>query len=147
MKRALLVLVPLLVFASSDSRTIAQPPPPGATCSAMLVVYDVQVRSGCRIDERVTAAPARLTYPCAGGRASASFGGSRFDWTVSGTGDVDIQIQTGFDFSDGCHWTTKQEITGSLHTGALSYAYREEPDRGQHGCAGACVASASVRIE
>ena len=150
MKR-ILVLALALVSSSSMVRPIAAQPPRGApsaaTCSAMLVVHDVQVRAGCRIDERVTQAPARLTYPCAGGRATASFGASRFEGAVDRTGVVDIEIQTHFDFSDHCHWTTKQEITGSLHSGALAYEYREEPDRGQHGCASACVATAAVRVE
>jgi len=118
----------------------------GATCGATLRVYDVRVRASCTIDERVTAAPGVLTYPCEGGPATATFGESVFAGTVGPTGDVDLSIRTGFDFTDGCHWETKQYLRGNLSSGALAYEYREEPDSGQSGCAGACIASASVTV-
>jgi hypothetical protein len=117
------------------------------TCGATLRVYDVRVRAGCTIDERVTGAPGILSYPCGGGPATASFGASVFAGAVSPAGDVDLSIRTGFDFSDGCHWETKQYLRGNLNSGALAYEYREEPDDGQRGCAGACVATASVTVE
>ena len=125
----------------------ARPVQQGSECGAMLVVYDVQVRATCQIDERVTRAPGRLTYPCGGGPAVAWFADSAFAGTVDAAGNVAIEIQTGFDFSDGCRWTTKQQIQGNLGQGALRYSYREEPNEGQRGCANACLASATVRVE
>lgn len=116
------------------------------TCSATLSVYDVNVGSGCVIDERVTGGPGYLTYPCGGGPASASFNGSVFSGTVSGNGDVLLEISTGFPFSDGCYWQTKQFIRGNLGSGVLGYEYREEPDPGQYGCAAACLGTAYVRV-
>lgn len=118
----------------------------GGTCSASLRVYDVRVRAGCVIDERVTASPGTLVYPCGGGPASVSFGASTFTGTVSPNGDVNLEIRTGFPFSDGCHWETKQFITGNLASSALAYEYREEPDPGQRGCAAACLGTASVTV-
>lgn len=115
------------------------------SCSASLRVHDVSARSGCVIDERVTAAPGTLVYPCEGGAASASFGSSVFQGTVSASGEVTLDLQTGFDFTDRCHWTTKQSIRGSL-SGGLAYEYREEPDPGQSGCAAACLGTASVAV-
>ncbi len=116
------------------------------TCGATLTVYDVRVRAGCTIDERVSGTPGVLTYPCGGGPATATFGASVFTGAVTATGDVDLSIRTGFDFTDGCHWQTKQYLRGNVNSGALSYEYREEPDEGQVGCAGACVANASVTV-
>ncbi|WP_157068717.1 hypothetical protein [Sandaracinus amylolyticus] len=116
------------------------------SCTTTVRVYDVTVREGCVIDERVTSAPGSLSYPCEGGAASATFGPSVFQGTVSASGEVTLDLQTGFDFSDRCHWTTKQAIRGMLGTGVLAYEYREEPDPGQHGCAAACVGTASVAV-
>ena len=118
----------------------------GGTCGASLSVYDVSVRSGCVIDERVTGAPGYLSYPCGGGPASASFGASVFSGTVGPAGDVLLEIATGFPFSDGCYWQTKQFIRGNLGSGVLGYEYREEPDPGQRGCADACLGTAYVRV-
>ena len=120
--------------------------PPSGTCGATLRVYDVRVRAGCTIDERVTGAPGILSYPCGGGPATATFGASVFTGAVSAAGDVDLSIRTGFDFTDGCHWETKQYLRGNVNSGALAYEYREEPDDGQRGCAGACIANASVTV-
>lgn len=135
------------VVVQTQTQTQQQPQPQSSECGAMLVVYDVQVRSGCRIDERVTRAPGRLSYPCGGGPAQAWFADSQFVGTVDAAGNVMVEIQTGFPFSDGCQWTTKQQIMGNLGAGALRYEYREEPDRGQRGCAAACVATATVRMQ
>lgn len=121
-------------------------PASSATCTATLRVYDVRVRSGCVIDERVTAAPGTLVYPCGGGPASVSFGASTFTGSVSTNGDVALEIRTAFPFSDGCQWETKQFINGNLASGALHYEYREEPNPGQRGCAAACLGTASVTV-
>lgn len=124
----------------------SSPPASGGTCSAMLRVHDVRIRSGCVIDERVTAAPGRLVYPCGGGPANATFGGSTFSGAVSAGGDVDLEIRTAFHFTDGCDWETKQFLRGNLGSGMLSYEYREEPQPGQGGCAAACVGTASASV-
>lgn len=116
------------------------------TCGATLRVIDVRVRAGCTIDERVSGTPGILTYPCGGGPATATFGASVFGGAVSPAGDVDLSIRTGFGFTDGCHWETKQYLRGNVNSGALAYEYREEPDEDQVGCASACVASASVTV-
>ncbi len=118
----------------------------GGTCGATLSVYDVSVGSGCVIDERVTGAPGYLSYPCGGGPATASFGGSVFSGSVGPSGDVLLEIATGFPFTDGCYWQTKQFIRGNLGSGVLGYEYREEPDPGQRGCASACLGTAYVRV-
>ena len=167
MRQALFVCVILVSVSSCHRRAVvveeSAPPPSsggvvvvtatgtvetgaGGTCSATLSVYDVNVGSGCVIDERVTGGPGYLTYPCGGGPASVSFAGSVFSGTVSGSGDVLLEISTGFPFSDGCYWQTKQFIRGNLGSGVLGYEYREEPDPGQYGCAAACLGTAYVRV-
>lgn len=117
-------------------------------CTARLVVHSVSVRRGCTIDERVTQAPGQLTMPCRGaGPVRATFGASVFAGEVNASGEIDLAIETGFDFTDGCHWTTKQRIRGRVGESAWSYEYREEADPGQSRCAAGCVASAEVRVE
>jgi hypothetical protein len=134
-------------YVEGSATVVIDPAPAsGGTCSASLRVYDVRVRSGCVIDERVTASPGTLVYPCGGGAATVSFGASTFTGMVSPNGDVNLEIRTGFPFSDGCHWETKQFITGNLASSALAYEYREEPDPGQRGCAAACLGTASVTV-
>lgn len=129
---------------STGTSTGTAPPP--ATCRASLRVYDLRVRPGCTIDERVSGAPGVLEYPCGGGPASATFGASRFSGVVSASGDVELEIRTAFHFSDGCDWETKQFLRGNVGSGALSYEYREEPEPGQAGCAAACVSTGSVAV-
>lgn len=116
-------------------------------CTAELEVHSVTVRRGCTIDERVTQAPGRLEMPCRGaGPPRATFGTSVFEGAVTASGEIDVGIETGFDFTDGCHWRTKQRIRGRVGDSSWSYEYREEPDAGQRGCAAACIASAEVRV-
>lgn len=135
-----------LVIVSGGASYTDPGPASSGTCGVTLAVYDVNVRAGCVIDAQVTAAPATLSFPCGGGPAAISFGRSAFTGTVDGAGNVDLSLRTGFDFTDGCHWETKQFIRGNLGSGALSYEYREEPDAGQAGCAAACLGTAAVRV-
>lgn len=118
----------------------------GGTCTAQLVVSNIQRRAGCTIDERVSRQPGVLTYPCVGGPAEARFGETRFAGEVRG-GNVTVEIETRFPFSDGCQWSSKQRIVGALGTRALAYEYLEAPLDGQHGCAPACSASGAVQVQ
>jgi len=155
-----IVLVSLCAACGSPRRqtvvTTAVAPPaagpvsdtthPGSRCESQLSVGPVQTRPGCQIDERVSQQTTTLSHPCSGdGPASAAFADAVFEGGVNG-GELDIAIETVFDFSDGCRWRTKQRIQGPLGAGALSYSYEEQPEPGQRGCAEGCVASATAQV-
>lgn len=117
--------------------------PVPAQCTTTLSVGQVRTGASCSIDERVAGRSSLLVYPCGGGQATADFSGSVFQGVVDAQGQVRVFIETRFPYQDGCTWRSKQQITGPL-AGPLAYEYREEPEPGQTGCAGACVASARV---
>lgn len=114
-------------------------------CSEPLSVKQTSTGAGCWIDERVTGAPGRLDYPCAGGAATATFGESQFAGAVKG-GGVAVGLSTRFKFSDGCMWESRQQITGALADGTLRFSYREAPLPGQKGCSSACSAEGVVDL-
>ena len=115
------------------------------TCQNQIEVGVVHTRAGCQIDERVSAQRTILTHSCGDGPASAAFADAVFEGGVSG-GQLDISIETVFQFTDGCTWRTKQRISGFMSGGALSYHYEEQPDPGQRGCARGCLADAQVQV-
>jgi len=121
--------------------------PPGAMCAQELKAVRLTPSSStCWVDEHVTSSNGVLTWPCAGGRATAVFSGSTFLGEVSADGKVDLTLETRFDFKDGCKWRSTQTIRGALKSDRLSYDYREEPLEGQSGCMAACRAAGEIRI-
>ncbi|MFO0652005.1 MAG: hypothetical protein U0326_37645 [Polyangiales bacterium] len=141
---------PAHVTATATSAPVAYSAPPpvvAAGCSATIAVAPVHTRAGCEIDERVSAQSTTVTFPCGGGPAQATFSDAAFGGSVTAEGAVELSLRTTFDFRDGCHWETKQEIRGVLASGALEYTYVERPLPGQQRCARGCEAAASVRVE
>lgn len=122
----------------------ALPPPTGAEriCQKQLVVARTEGAEGCFIDERVTQTPGTLRYPCEGnGWVKAVFGQAMFIGRLDG-GALDLVLNTEFDYSDGCQWTTDQHLRGALSSPGLDYSYAERPRPGQQRCAGSCSARA-----
>jgi hypothetical protein len=100
---------------------------------------------GCYLNESVSSHPGTLRYPCAGGRAVASFGSQTFTGFVR-NGVVDVQSSTTFPFRDGCTWRSTQRIRGNLAGGALAFTYSEAPTSANGRCAPPCTASARVSV-
>lgn len=125
--------------------TMSTPAPAGGSCQSTISVGVVRTRAGCEIDERVSGQTAVLSHACGDGPASASFADATFQGGVTG-GELDIAIETIFQFTDGCTWRTKQRIQGMLGGGPLAYTYEEQPDPGQRGCAQGCLAQAQVTV-
>lgn len=156
---AMLALAPLLhACAASQPATvivIEAPTPPAVaappTHHSDICVADIRMRpikpdsSTCFIDARVRDKGGELTFPCRGGDAEARFPGAHFRGRVSG-GELDVSLQTTFDFEDGCRWVSEQHIRGSVLGADLDYAYTEAPAPGQSGCASACTARAKVAV-
>ena len=140
-RRPNVVVTPAPSVAPSASAAVG---PSG--CRTQIVVGVVETRAGCEIDERVSGQGATVTHNCGDGPASASFADARFEGDVSG-GQLDMSIETTFQFTDGCTWRTKQRIFGLMSSGELSYSYEEQPDPGQQGCARGCLAQARVRVD
>lgn len=79
--------------------------------------------------------PATLTYPCAGGAASVTFGAQTFTGTDSG-GTVSLQNVSKFSFTNTkynvtCVFVATQNIKGDLASGKLTYDYVDVLDAKQ----------------
>jgi len=136
-------VVTVPVTSPVGSTPIAEPP---KTCGAHLTAKQVNANSStCFVDARVRDGVGELVYPCAGGEAEARFASARFSGSVS-DGLVDLTLSTTFDFEDGCHWVSHQQIRGMLSAPALEYGYTEEAAPGQSGCASPCTAQAMVAV-
>ena len=101
------------------ARLPALPPPTGAEriCEKRMLVPRTEGAESCFIDERVTQAPGVLRYPCEGsGWVKAVFGQAMFLGRLDG-GNVDLVLNTEFDYRDGCTWTTNQHLRGALPAG------------------------------
>jgi hypothetical protein len=122
------------------------PEPKTGTCTATLKVVPLG-RSGasCHIAEEVAGQNGTLTYPCAGGRAEATFGSYVFQGFIT-DGKIDLLLSTSFDFTDGCKWRSRQRVQGSVASGELGLDYEEAPEPGQKSCASACTAGARVKV-
>ena len=76
-----------------------------------------------------------LTYPCAGGAATAQFGKVTFTGTVA-QDSVDLGLKTEYVYApyDRCKWWSEQAMKGTLASGKLGYDYKEGRVAGQKGC-------------
>ncbi len=140
--------------AVSTSRTVCSPPKglaanTGPTCTRSVVLSSISTRTSCFVDTVAHAGDkGTLTYPCDGdGEATLTFGNRSFSGASLGGGNVNVCTGTEYPWSDGCSWTSAQRVTGSVASGTLRFTYGEAPKAGEHNCAGACTASATVRIE
>jgi hypothetical protein len=87
-------------------------------------------------------AGATLTFPCAGGVATATFGTQPFSGTVTGTSVV---LSNTADFTlETCGLQSQQTITGDLATGQLVYQYGETLVNGD--CFGFSTCQASGQL-
>jgi hypothetical protein len=114
------------------------------TCTKTLTIPNVSLsNSVCTdINTKVTKAPATLTYPCAGGNASATFGAQAFAGTVTGT-TIDVKNVESFTLKS-CQLQSTQEITGDLAAAPLSYSYGEKFLGGD--CSGFIICKATGKV-
>jgi hypothetical protein len=141
--------------ATPDSST---PPPVDAgttapdtgpvTCTKTLTIPSVSLSNKvCTdINTQVTKANAvTLTYPCAGGVATATFGQQPFTGSVTG-GKLLITNVMPFDLQS-CHLESTQTISGDVTTPALTWSYGERFLSGN--CSGdiICTATAKVNVQ
>jgi hypothetical protein len=118
----------------------------GPICQKRLTARQTRGAEGCFTDERVTQGPGLLSFPCEGdGTAKAQFRTATFVGTLR-AGQLDLVLSTRFPYADGCEWETVQRVRGALSSPTLDYTYTESPRAGQTGCAGACRATAEVRV-
>jgi hypothetical protein len=82
-----------------------------------------------------SSSPATVSYPCAGGAASATFGAQTFTGTES-DGSLSITNVSKYTFTNTkyhvtCTYVATQTITGTLASGKGSYSYGEALDADQ----------------
>lgn len=120
----------------------------GPTCERRLRVLSLTVQPGCWVDVSISVGQVgTLSWPCEGGVGSVAFGAMAFRGVVLPGGGIELCAGTQFDWSDGCHWTSAQYVTGRLADPRVTFTYAEAPAPGQAGCAPSCSASAELRWE
>ncbi len=116
------------------------------TCTRTLTIAAVAITpTGCPLNESVTAAPATLTYPCAGGTGTATFGTQTFTGSVA-NGQVGLQNVDTFLIGGSCIWQSTQRLEGSL-AGPLTYTYSEKVVTTGCSSSGACKGSGSCSVK
>ncbi len=117
-----------------------------ATCTKTLTIATVTITpSGCPLNENVTAAPATLSYPCAGGTGTATFGKQTFTGTVA-NGQVGLQNVDTFIIGSSCTWQSTQRLEGTL-AGPLTYSYAEKVITTGCSASGSCKGSGSCTVK
>jgi hypothetical protein len=114
------------------------------TCSKTLTIPSVSLSNGvCTdINTKVTKGPATLSYPCAGGAASVTFGAQTFTGTVTSS---QLQVTNVAKFTLGpCELESTQTISGNLGAPPLAYAYGERFVGGD--CSGFIICKASGKV-
>ncbi len=125
------------------------PPPPvdagPVTCTKTIQAGTVSLSNHvCTdINTQISKGPVTLTYPCAGGAATATFGTQTFTGTVSATGQVNVTNVMPFDLSS-CHLESTQTITGPVGAPPLSWSYGERFLSGN--CSGDIICTATAKI-
>jgi hypothetical protein len=95
------------------------------------------------INTQITKGTVTLTYPCAGGVATATFGTQAFTGTVSAAGQVLITNVSNFTLGS-CQLESTQTITGPIGTPPLAWSYGERFLGGD--CSGDIICTASSKI-
>lgn len=117
------------------------------TCTKTISVPSISLsNSACGdINTQVTKSTVTLTYPCAGGVATATFGQQAFTGSVT-AGKLLITNVMPFDLQS-CHLESTQTITGDLATAALTWSYGERFLGGN--CSGdiICTATGKVKVQ
>jgi hypothetical protein len=104
-------------------------------CSKSLSVSFTRVPTCTYNTTADSSSPATLTYPCAGGAASATFGTQTFTGTES-DGTLSITNVSKYSFTNTkyhvtCTYVATQTISGTLASGKASYSYSEALDANQ----------------
>jgi len=135
------------IDAPVDAPVDAPPADTGSgTCTKTLTIATVTITpSGCPLNEDVTAAPATLTYPCAGGTGTVTLGTQTFSGSVA-NGQVGLENLDTFLVSAGCTWQSTQRLEGALG-GPLAYSYSEKVITSGCSGAGACKGSGSCSVK
>ncbi|HSO39947.1 MAG TPA: hypothetical protein VLT33_45785 [Labilithrix sp.] len=130
--------------ATATVAGINAPPPTGQCTLTLRSTSFIPSTSTCSFEEKVRAgSPATLSFPCAGGAATARFSSQTF----SGTADpkkVQISNTTVFPFS-GCQVRAIQTISGTPPN--LSYFYSESIVSGKCPGTSTCTARGSVSAQ
>ncbi len=132
--------------APTDAGTT--PPPVDAgpvTCTKTLKAGTVSLSDPvCTdINTQVTKGAVTLTYPCAGGAATATFGTQAFTGTVSATGQILVTNVSSFTLQS-CHLESTQTIAGAIGTPPLAWSYGERFVSGN--CSGDIICTASSKV-
>ncbi len=59
---------------------------------------------------------------------------------------MSLSLERSFHFTDGCSWTSRQRIGGSLDAGTLEYRYEEAHAPGEKGCDDPCAVEREIRV-
>lgn len=117
------------------------------TCTKTLTITKVNLSNHvCTdINTQVTKGAATLTYPCAGGVATATFGNQTFTGTVT-AGKLLITNVMQFTLQS-CHLESTQTVTGDVSTAPFAWSYGERFVSGD--CSGdiICTANANVSVQ
>lgn len=114
-------------------------------CTVKLELTKVKTRPGCFVDTPKRGSTGKATFRCRGGETHVVLGRHTFDGTVEG-GELEALATSEFEFSDGCVWKTRQEVSGRLTDGELAYHYTERVVSSDGSCASPCTASGTVAV-
>jgi hypothetical protein len=128
--------------APDEPEPPAPPPGPEPDCSVRYQVERIDMStSTCTVDIPKVGTEARLE--CRGGRANLHFEGKDYNGSISGN-NLDLQLVSTYDFTDGCLWEASAKITGSP-SAALRLDYTERTIRGTD-CSSSCTATAILSV-
>ena len=119
--------------------------PKSDRCTAKLTAGHIRAKASCFLDEQISHGAGRLLYPCSGnGPADATFGEHVYTGSMMG-GVMTLTMSSELDYTDGCHWTSQQRITGNPAERELGWSYRESAT-GPNACLEPCTATADLTI-
>lgn len=123
----------------------------GPMCTRTVVVRSLTLSSpSCYTDLRVAVGDrGTVTYPCSGdGASKVSFDRGTFEGADIG-GKVTVCTGTQYEVPlvDHCTWSTAQQVTGSIASGALRFTYGEAPKESPGMCATACTSVGAIEVE
>jgi hypothetical protein len=129
---------------------------PSACTKALSVRITKISQSTCLFNSTVEeSSPATLSYACAGGAASVTFGAQTFTGTET-AGSVSLTNVSTYTFTNvkynvSCKYIATQTISGTVASGKLTWAYTEVLDKNQtplcQFVTGACTGSGDVTVK